>query len=172
MRARREIPHHGDRSGLESLDLGWRGPPFGGITGAVGAKLDRGDLRRRAALRHAARDESGFTLVEILVTVVIIGILLAIAVPSYLGYQQKAAKTTAETNLRAALPAVEGYYHDHATYDSMTVADLATDYDQGIAPGVSVVSGSDDTYCLRSTQGDVTFFKNGPGATVTTDACT
>jgi type IV pilus assembly protein PilA len=123
-------------------------------------------------MRNAARDESGFTLVEILVTVTIIGILLAIAVPSYLGYQQKAAKTTAESNLRAALPAVEGYYHDHATYSTMTVDELTASYDQGVAPGVSVLSGTDDTYCLRSTQGSVTVFKNGPGASVTTVACT
>ncbi len=138
----------------------------------MGAKRERRDLGRRAALRHElARTESGFTLVEILVTLTIIGILIAIAVPSYLGYQQRATRTTAESNLRGALPAVEAYYHDHASYASMTVTALGTYYDQGISPGVSVLSASDDTYCIRSTHGDVSFFKNGPAATVTSAAC-
>jgi type IV pilus assembly protein PilA len=119
-----------------------------------------------------AGGESGFTLVEILVTLTIIGILVAIAVPSYLGYQQRATKSTAESNLRAALPAVEAYYQDNATYATMTVTELATYFDQGIAPGVQVLSGSDASYCIRSSHGDVSFFKNGPGATVTTVACT
>jgi prepilin-type N-terminal cleavage/methylation domain-containing protein len=118
-------------------------------------------------------DESGFTLVELLVTVTIVAILLAIAVPSYLGYQRKATETSAESNLRAVLPAVEAFHQDHATYDpsSMTVAALRS-YDQGIAPGISVVSGSATTYCLKSTLGTTSVFKNGPGAAVTTVACT
>ncbi len=140
----------------------------------MGAKREKRSDQGRGATsrRRIAGEESGFTLVEILVTLTIIGILVAIAVPSYLGYQQKATKTTAESNLRAALPAVEAYYQDNATYATMTVTELATYYDQGIAPGVQVLSGSDETYCIRSSHGDVSFFKNGPGATVTTVACT
>ena len=121
--------------------------------------------------RAVARDESGFTLVEILVTLTIIAILVAIAVPSYLGYQRKATETTAESNLRAALPAVEAYYQDNATYASMTVAALAANYDQGISPGFTCSPAPTTTYCIRSTHGAVSFFKNGPGATVTTAAC-
>jgi type IV pilus assembly protein PilA len=140
----------------------------------VGTKRERErrDLSQGAVLgRAVARDESGFTLVEILVTLTIIAILVAIAVPSYLGYQRKATETTAESNLRAALPAVEAYYHDNATYASMTITALAANYDQGISADVHVLSASDTTYCIRSTHGAVSFFKNGPGATVTTTAC-
>jgi type IV pilus assembly protein PilA len=133
--------------------------------------MGSGDIAR-GRLRQASADEAGFTLLEILVTLTIIGILVAIAVPSYLGYQRNAKEATAESNLRAALPAVEAYYQDHASYATMTMAGLETSYDQGIAPGVSILSASANTYCLRSSHGDVSFFKDGPGATVTTTACT
>ena len=66
---------------------------------------------RVAVLRdRVAHDESGLTLVELLVTLAIIGILLAIAVPSYLAFERRASTTAAQANLRSALPAVEAYY--------------------------------------------------------------
>ena len=119
-----------------------------------------------------ARNESGLTLIELLVTVTILAILLAIAVPVYLGMQQQATTTTAQANLRAALPAVEAYYNDNATYDAagMTLAALRG-YDQGVSAGIAVVSGSADTYCISSTQGGTSVFKNGPGSPVTTVPC-
>jgi prepilin-type N-terminal cleavage/methylation domain-containing protein len=133
---------------------------------------ERSQPVQRAVLRRVARDESGSTLFELLIAVVVIGILLAIAVPSYFRYETRATVATAKSNLRAALPAVEAYYHDHETYDAaeMTVDVLRT-YDQGLAPGISVVSGDDISYCIESTYDGVSYYKNGPGSRVTTAAC-
>jgi prepilin-type N-terminal cleavage/methylation domain-containing protein len=123
--------------------------------------------------RDLARDESGLTLLELLVTLTIIAILISIAVPVFLGFTHRASKTAAEANLRSALPSVEQYYEVHATYDAagMTPAAL-TAYDQALAPGISVVSGSDTTYCIKSTQGTTSAYKNGPGAPITETPCT
>src|SRR4051795_1281802 len=66
--------------------------------------------------KRLAKEESGFTLIELLIVLVIIGILLSIAVPSYLGFKDRANRGAAEANVRTAVSAVEAYYADHGNY--------------------------------------------------------
>ena len=70
--------------------------------------------------RLNARDESAFTLIELLVVLIIIGVLLAIAIPSYLGFQKKAQQTAAASDVRSAIPDAEVYYSDNNSYTGMS----------------------------------------------------
>jgi type IV pilus assembly protein PilA len=63
-------------------------------------------------LRGKKNDE-GFTLIELLVVVVIIGVLVAIAVPVYLNYRKGAADKSAQSDVRGAVSAVEQFYTDN-----------------------------------------------------------
>lgn len=118
-----------------------------------------------------ARDESGFTLIEVLVTLIVLAVLLLIAIPTYLGFDGRASKSAAQANLRTALPALAAYHADNDSYTGLTLAALKG-YDQSVSSAITVVSSSAAGYCLRSIHRGESYYKNGPGGDITTTACT
>jgi type IV pilus assembly protein PilA len=117
-----------------------------------------------------SRNEGGFTLIELLVVIIIIGILLAIAIPSYMKFRDRANKSAAQANVRSSIPAVEAYFADNNTYAGATLAYLQTTYDQGVK-NITIQSATATTYCVQSVVGAETFNKNGPGADIVTGTC-
>lgn len=138
-------------------------------------RLDRLSVRTLALPAHTARlgsalrtGSAGFTLIELLVVVVVIGILIAIAVPSYLGLADGATNRTSEQQIRAAMPAVQSFYLDNGTYVGLGNTAKKSppgivSYDSGLAVKVGTGKGAPtaSTYCLNATA-DPSLSAKGP----------
>lgn len=74
---------------------------------------------------HKLRDEKGFTLIELMIVVAIIGILAAIAIPNFLKYQAKSRQSEARTNLGGIFVAETSYFGELSTYGPFSAVGFA-----------------------------------------------
>ena len=101
-------------------------------------------------LRQRSSDEGGFTLIELLVVILIIGVLAAIAIPSFLSQKSKATDSSSKELARTAETTAETYATDHGgSYTGLTTK-ILKEYE----PTIQNVAGSGNAYM------------NGEGATV------
>lgn len=105
------------------------------------------------------RDESGFTLIEILTVVVILTVLISLAVPAYFAFTGAAQTAGGKANVRSAVPAAEQMNNANGSYAGMTGAALRSTA-SGIAPAVKAVAvNSALGFCIQDTENaGVTFY--------------
>jgi type IV pilus assembly protein PilA len=104
-------------------------------------------MPRRIRLARRIGADEGFTLVELLVVMLIVGLLAAIAVPSFIGQRGKAHDAAAKTSVRTAATAIETYRTDNdGAYTGATAAELDAIESTLGGADLSIASASDDAY--------------------------
>jgi type IV pilus assembly protein PilA len=116
------------------------------------------------------RKNEGFTLIELMIVIAIIGILAAIAIPQFSAYRMRSFNAAAEADIRNAATAQEAYYVDHQTYNPNPLALIGSQYGLFTTQNVTITGGagaSQYTMTAVHTSGNKTYTLAGPGGSVT-----
>ena len=117
------------------------------------------------------KNQKGFTLIELMIVIAIIGILAAIAIPQFSAYRKRSYNAAAQSDLRNATTAQEAYFVDEQTYATAVGTLVPATYGLVTSQNVSlsVASANASTYQMTSyhSSGDKTWEIVGPGGSIT-----
>jgi prepilin-type N-terminal cleavage/methylation domain-containing protein len=126
-------------------------------------------MKLRPPLHSADRKVSrfsGFTIVELLIVVVIIGILAAITIVAYNGIQKRAQAAAVSASLNQVSKKVQLYYVDNNTYPSTLAAAGVSD-----SSVTYQYTGASTSYCITGTQGSTSLYVSDTQSSPTTGGC-
>jgi type IV pilus assembly protein PilA len=126
--------------------------------------------KRRSDMSPKANQQLGFTLIELMIVIAIIGILAAIAIPQFTAYRKRSYNSAAQSDIRNASTAQEAYYVENRCYSDQLANLIGTNYGlYNISQGVKVdVAAGTESYTLTSyhSSGNRTFAILGPGGVI------
>jgi type IV pilus assembly protein PilA len=120
--------------------------------------------------RLNVRDESGLTLIELMVVFIVLAILGAVAVPSYLGTRDRANEAAAKSAVRSTIPAIEAYRTENDTYAGVTPAALTAAYGANYN-AILIPTATATSYCVEASSGPLTYSITGPDGDAVASGC-